>query len=192
MLLIQNQQVNNLDVLQAKVKARRLPWTDFRTPVRRKQKPEPVRFNLVDCPHRLPPTIFPLVDPIGWNHCQRGSYPRRRWFDSTHRHQISHKNSAGLSEICKLSPFSTYVVLYSFMPLKTVQIAPAIAPRISGKGKRSLFLTNGASSSRYGRSREEAKSIRACCGSKSVCSTRGGQSHLHGLVAHREELGRRN
>jgi hypothetical protein len=60
----------------------------------------------------------------------RGSYPRRRWFDSTHRHQISHKNSAGLSEICKLSPFSTYVVLYSFMPLKTVQIAPAIAPRI--------------------------------------------------------------
>jgi hypothetical protein len=36
------------------------------------------------------------------------------------------------------------------------------------------------------------KSIRACCGSKSLCNAWGGQSRLHGPVARREGLGRRN
>lgn len=56
----------------------------------------------------------------------------------------------------------------------------------------SLLLRSCASSSRHGRSRERAKSIRTCCGSKSLCSAWGGQSRLHGPIARREELGRRN
>src|SRR5215475_4350217 len=58
------------------------------------------------------------------------------------------------------------------------------------QAKRSLFSNKYASSSRYGCSRDKAKSIRDGSGRQSIFSIGGGQSRLHGPVAHRNELGR--
>ena len=59
----------------------------------------------------------------------------------------------------------------------------------NGQGKGSLFSNQYASSSRYGCSRGKAKSIRNGSGRQSIFSIGGGQSRLHGPVAHPNELG---
>ena len=68
-------------------------------------------------------------------------------------------------------------------------LAAACGIKKTGQGKRSLFSNEYASSSRYGCSRDKAKSIRDGRGRQSIFSIEGGQSRLHGPVAHPNELG---
>jgi hypothetical protein len=54
----------------------------------------------------------------------RGSYPRRRRFESAHRHQNSPLDFHTLSDFTKLSDLLSYVASRRFMPRNLSQIRP--------------------------------------------------------------------